>query len=355
MNRYALVFSLCTLAARGLPAIDVAAAAEPAAAACTSQGALEYVCGPSAVEDLVRVPGSTWLLGSGLAERDAPGKLHRIDTRSRSWAVAWPAADASSSHDAKRFPACGMPPDAARFSAHGLALRHLGAGHDELLVVNHGREAIEFFDVRSHGGAPRLAWKGCVPMPSDVYANSVAALADGGFVATQFYDPGKGNMGTILTGAITGDVLEWHPGGAVTHIAGTSLSGANGIETDAAGRVLYVAAWGSRELLRFDRRGAQLSVQRVPLDFAPDNLRWSADHRTLLAAGQKFTAGGNGPLKMEGWRVVRVKPDTLATRVVHDAGAEVTLQGVSVGVEVDGRLWVGPFRGDRVGSLPLPR
>ena len=354
MNRYALALSLCALAAPGLSAIDVATAVEPTASACTAQGTLEYVCGPSAVEDMVNVPGSVWLLGSGLAERDAPGKLHRIDTKKRNWAVAWPAADASSSHDAKRFPTCATPPDATKFGAHGLALRHLGAGHDELLVVNHGREAIEFFDVRSQGGAPRLSWKGCVAMPSDVYLNSVAPLADGGFVATQFYDPGKGNMGTILTGAITGDVLEWHPGGSVTHVAGTSLSGANGIETNDAGRVLYVAAWGSRELLRFDRTGKTLAVKRVPLDFAPDNLRWSADHRTLLITGQKFAVGGNGPLKMEGWRVLRVKPDTLETSLVHDAGADVTLQGVSVGVEVDGRLWVGPFRGDRVGSLPLP-
>jgi sugar lactone lactonase YvrE len=160
-------------------------------------------------------------------------------------------------------------------------------------------------------------------------------------------------MATILTGAITGDVLEWHPGGSVSHVAGTSLSGANGIETDGQGRVLYVAAWGSRELLRFDRRDGTLRTQRVKLDFAPDNLRWSADHRTLLSAGQKFTVGGTGPLKMEGWRVARVDPATLALTTVHDADADVVLQGVSVGIEVDGRLWVGPFRGDRIGSLPL--
>lgn len=354
MNRYALALALSFIAARATVMPDPTAAAEPAAAPCTPQGSLEYVCGPSAAEDLVPVPGTSWILGSGLAERDVPGRIHRIDTRSRAWAVAWPANAAAAAHDPKRFPACATQPDATKFSAHGLALRHLGAGHDELLVVNHGREAIEFFDVRSTGGTPRLSWKGCVAMPSDVYLNSVVALADGGFVASQFYDPGNGNLGTILTGAITGDLLEWHPGGSVRHIAGTSLSGANGIETDDKGRVLYVAAWGSRELLRFDRRGKTLDVKRIALDFAPDNLRWSADHRSLLVAGQKFAVGGTGPLKMDGWRVVRVQPDSLQVSTVHDANADVALQGVSVGIEVDGRLWVGPFRGDRIGSLPLP-
>jgi sugar lactone lactonase YvrE len=345
----------CLVAARALAGGGSALAAEASAANCAPQGGLDYVCGPASVEDLVQVPGSAWILGSGLAERDAPGRIHRIDSRARNGSIAWPADAAPAAHDAKRFPDCATPPDAAKFSAHGLALRHLAAGRDELLVVNHGREAIEFFDVDSRQGVPRLAWKGCVPMPADVYLNSVAALADGGFVATQFYDPGKGSMATILTGAVTGDVLEWHPGSRVSHIAGTSLSGANGIETDGRGRVLYVVAWGSRELLRFDRRGSSLAVRRVALDFAPDNLRWTADHRRLLLAGQKVAAQGSGPVKLEGWRVLRVQPDSLDLETVHDAGADVALQGVSIGLEVEGRLWVGTFRGDRVGSLPLPR
>ncbi|MEY4762599.1 MAG: hypothetical protein RLZZ200_2455 [Pseudomonadota bacterium] len=355
MPRLTYAFVLSALAVQMAGTTLSADAAESAAAACMPQGGLVYVCGPAAAEDLVPIRGSDWILGSGLSEGDVPGRIHRINTRTRQWSVAWPATDATVSHDAKRFPTCGTPPDAAKFSAHGLSLRHIAAGHDELLVVNHGREAVEFFDLRNRNGVPQLTWTGCVGLPSNVYLNSVAALSDGGFLATQFFDPEKGGFGTILTGAITGDVLEWHPGREVSHIAGTSLSGANGIETDGSGRVMYVAAWGSRELLRFDRRRGTLDVKRVALPFAPDNLRWSADGRTLLVAGQKFLVDGNGPPRMEGWRVVRVNPESLATQTVHDAGADVALQGVSVGIEVDGRLWVGPFRGDRIGFLPLPR
>ncbi len=316
---------------------------------------LQYVTGPTGTEDLVRVAGTPWLIGSGLAEPQVPGRLHLIDSARKQWQQAFPAAAMRSIPDARRFPDCSTPPDAATFSAHGLAIRPVGRSHHHLLVVNHGREAIEYFTVNSAGKTPQLTWVGCVAMPADVYLNSVAALPDGGFVATQFYAKSQGGMGAIRTGALTGGVLEWHPGGVVTPIAGTELSGANGIETTDGGRVLYVAAWGGRQIVRFDRRGIDLKKDSVPVDFAPDNLRWSRSGRTLLATGQRFDASGSGPLQMAGWRVVRVTPATLAVAPVYSADASEPLQGVSVGLEVDGQLWVGPFRGDRIGYLPLPR
>lgn len=321
----------------------------------SAAGELQLLEGPTAAEDLVRVPGTRWLIGSGLAEPTVPGRLHLIDSARKQWQQAFPSAAVRTAPDARRFPDCTTPPDAAAFSAHGLALRQTGRGRHSLLVVNHGREAIEFFTVASSGATPQLTWVGCVAMPADVYLNSVAALPDGGFVTTQFYAKSQGGMGAIRTGALTGGVLEWHPGGVVTPIPGTELSGANGIETTDSGRVLYVAAWGGREIVRFDRRGATMKKDVAKVDFAPDNLRWAADGRTLLATGQRFDASGSGPLQMAGWRVVRVTPATLAVAPVYSADASAPLQGVSVGLEVDGQLWVGPFRGDRIGYLTLPR
>ena len=78
----------------------------------------------------------------------------------------------------------------------------------------------------------------------------------------------------------------------VTPIAGTDLSGANGLETSHGGRVLYVNAWGAHQIVRFDRRGATLKKDVVSVDFAPDNLRWNADGTQLIVAGQKFRTGG---------------------------------------------------------------
>lgn len=344
-------------AAALLPARLVLAGAPTAAlpASCEAQGNLQFVCGPTAAEDLVRVEGTPWLIGSGLREPDAPGRLHLIDSANKRWEAAWPSRGALVSADTKRFPDCTAPPEPSAFSAHGLAIRKTGADRHSLLVVNHGgREAVEFFEISSRGSKPALTWVGCVRMPPDVYLNSVVQLPDGGFLATQFYSASDGGMAKILTGAVTGGVLEWRSGRNVVEIPGTGLSGANGIEIASRGRVIYVAAWGTREIVRFDRRGKTLQKDVVSVgDFAPDNLRWTPRGQ-LLVAGQRFQPGETA-VDLQGWRIVSVSPETLAITPVHSADATVPLQGASVALEVDGQIWVGPFRGDRVGYLPVPR
>jgi hypothetical protein len=327
---------------------------------CAPYGALKFVCGPEAAEDLLRIGNSPWLVASGLAEGAASGQLVLINSGDKTWANVYPASDAAAP-DAKRFPECHAPPDAAKFSAHGLALRTLDAGRQELLVVNHGgREAIEFFELRTGSDKPSpqrpvVKWTGCVLIPGDVYVNSIVALRDGGFIASHFYSPGKGGINSVFARQVTGGLLEWHVGKAVTPIPGTELSGANGIAASRDEKVLHVAAWGTRELVRFERHGDTVTKRVVPLDFAADNLRWSQDGRSILAAGQKFVAREGGPAGLDGWSVIRVNPDTLASTVLFDTDAKAPLQGVSSAVEVGDQVWVGTFRGDRVGYFPLPR
>ena len=316
---------------------------------------LRLLCGPTGVEDMVRLEGTPWLVGSGMAEANVAGRVHLINSRTRQWQVIYPASASRAAHDAKRFPGCSSEPDAAKFGAHGIALHRSRNGQLELLAVNHGREAIEYFSIDNHSDAPQLHWIGCVMMPADASINSVAALSDGGFVATQFYTPSQGGMAVIQSGALTGGLFEWHPGKTVTVIDGIRLSGANGIEVADGGKLLYVAAWGSREILRIDRSKPVLQIQRIAVDFAPDNLRWSADHHSLLVAGQLFAPGGGGPVKLEGWKVLRLDARTLAPTAVAAGDANSPMQGVSVAVEVDDQLWIGPFRGDRIASLQLAK
>jgi hypothetical protein len=294
---------ICT----GLVRTGGAAAAE----GCAPFGALNFVCGPEATEDLVRVGDSPWLIGSGLAEGGAAGHLHLINARDKTWVNFYPASGATAAPDARRFASCPAPPDAAKFSAHGIALRSLGGGPHELLVVNHGgREAIEYFELRTGGARPTIQWTGCVPVPGDIYVNSVVALRDGGFIASHFYSPGKGGINPVFARQVTGGLLEWHAGRAVTLIPGTELSGANGIAASPDERVLHVAAWGTRELVRFERRGDTVTKRVVPVNFAPDNLRWSRDGKSLLVAGQKFVAREGGQRRwMAGrWRAsIRIR------------------------------------------------
>ena len=57
---------------------------------CSPWGGISFICGPVAVEDLVRVPNTQWIIGSGMAESRNPGKLHLIDGLSKSWEVLRP-------------------------------------------------------------------------------------------------------------------------------------------------------------------------------------------------------------------------------------------------------------------------
>lgn len=344
------------LAAGSLFAMPAMTQAPAPVQGCAASDGLQYICGLQAVEDLVQVGSSKWLLGSGLGGAGRPGTLVLVDSSAKTGAVIYPAAGAPVAHDARRFAGCAAPPDAKVFNAHGIAIRETGRNRYELLVVNHGgREAIEFFAVDATGDRPGLTWTGCVVMPPDTYMNSLDTLPDGGFVATHFYSPSQGGIGAVFGRQITGGLMEWHPGGAVTKIPGTEISGANGIVLADGGRTMLVAAWGTHELVRFERKGDAVTKQVVPVGFAGDNIRWTSD-RKLLVAGQKFRVAGGRPAGTDGWAVAVFDPVSLAlVRKIKEVDGTAAFQGVSSALEVGEEIWVGPYTGDRIGYFPKPR
>lgn len=219
-------------------------------------------------------------------------------------------------------------------------------------MVGHGdREAIEVFEVDARGSLPSVAWTGCVVLPDDVLANSVAILPDWGFVTTKFLDrtlPQAESMAQARQGKLNGGVFEWHPGGRVAAIPGTELSAPNGIEVSADGRTLYVAVFGTHEFVRFRRDGGGLKKDTVPVAISPDNVRWTPQGK-LLTAGSNF-AGATAP-RTSAWTVLEVDPDTLATRPAAQGASSKGMQALSVGLAVEGEIWVGTFAGDRIGHL----
>ena len=316
---------------------------------CPPAAGLNFVCGLVAAEDLVRVPGTHWIIGSGMAEKGKPGKLHLINAESRSWEVLYPGASSLNALDARSYAGCPGAPDAQTFGAHGIALRDDGDRAGTVLAVNHGREAIEVFRLDSSGVKPEIRWVGCVPMDSNTYVNSVAFLPGGGFVATRFFDPkAPGGFGSIMERKPTGGVLEWHPESGIWQIPGTELAGANGIVVSKDGKTIYVAAWGASELVRFTRTNGSAQKTAVPVSFFPDNLRWAPDG-TILVAGQNAGAKTDGGFPgFKGWTVAKLDPATLkVTEVLKDRG-ESPMQNASVAIDVDGTLWIGTFGGDRV-------
>jgi hypothetical protein len=322
---------------------------------CPPAAGLNYVCGPVAVEDLVRVPGTLWIIGSGMAENKTPGKLHLIDAGKKSWEILYPSSGARNELDAKSYPACPGAPDANNFGAHGIAIRDDGNRTSTLLAVNHGREAIEVFRFNAAGENPAIRWIGCVPMDGTIYVNSVAFLPQGGFVFTKFYDP-KAPQGfrAIMERKTTGGVFEWHPETGISPIAGTELAGANGIEVSKDGKSLYVAAWGTQELVRFRRFNGSIKKDVLKIDFWPDNLRWAPDGMILVAGQTRDPDSAGGTFAFKGWKVVKLDTKTMEiTEVLSDHG-DSPLQNASVAIDVGGTLWIGSFRADRVAYKPAP-
>jgi hypothetical protein len=341
MRSYILILFL---AVQGVLTFGYALAEEK----CPPEGGLNFICGPTGVEDLVLVPGTHWIVGSGMTERNSSGKLHLIDAGKKTWKILYPGSNPQNELDAKNYSSCPGIPDPKTFGAHGIAIRDDGNRAATILAVNHGREAVEVFKLDSSGTEPAIKWIGCVPMEKNISLNSVAFLPGGGFVATKFYDPTIPNaMGEMMAHKITGGVLRWQGGTAITPIPGTELSGANGIEVSRDGKTFYVAAWGSQELARFSNIDGTIEKTIVKVSFSPDNLRWAPDGNILVT-------GQNAGFK--GWTVAKMDPETMkVTEMLKDSGRS-PLQNASVAIDVDGVLWIGPFSGNRVAyKLPLQK
>lgn len=336
-----------------------AEAAPPAPVDCSSYGALDYVCGPANAEDIVRLGSSNWLIASGMTPLQGPattpGKLYLVDRATKQHEELFPGVAVRFQIDSATFADCPGPIDTRRFSAHGLALRERSAGVYRLYMTSHGaREAIEAFEIDARGARPEIAWVGCVPLPERTFANSVAMLADGGFVTTKFTDPtDPEGFAKVGRGEVNGNVYEWHPGGKVAAVPGTELSGPNGIELSPDERYLWVAASGTREVVRFDRRASPLAKASVAVDVGPDNLRWGAD-------GKLYTVGGNyvppadcaTPPCSTGWSVVAIDTNALQASRVAGADQHAALQGASTALPVESEIWIGTYSGDRIGYLP---
>jgi hypothetical protein len=327
---------------------------------CGPAGGLQFVCGPRNAEDLVLVPGTRWIIGSGMAEG---ASFFLIDSQSGSWRTL--AFDAKP--DAA-FARCPTPPVTNRFNTHGLHIRDLGRGSSRLLVVGHGaREAIEVFDVTVGASGPSLTWKGCVPMPDGLAANSVAAFPDGSIVATVLLMPGKTFLDSVEKRP-TGMVVEWKPGSAgFVQVAGTELPGNNGIEVSPDGRELYVVSSGLQTVVAFSHGNPARQLRTTqPLPFTPDNVHLGPDGR-LLTAGMANDVpecgGAPGPKHdlarlstcPRGTIAVAIDPQTFRHEAIVQTTAVPTFSNATMVLPVGQQFWLGTFSGDRIAYGVLRR
>ena len=346
------VSTLATLAtAASLLVMPTASAAAPGGAgACGPGENLRFLCGLSAPEDLVLVPGTDWIVASSLADPGAPvvtaAPLTLIDSRRRTSQPVVPAVTAPRAP----YDDCAGPPDFTALSTHGMSIRSTGPGTATMLVVGHGaREAVEVFDVATRGRrAPSFTWAGCIPAVDGAFNNSVVGLPDGRVIVTDFIQS-PSTFEDIFTGQPTGAIYDWRPGGAWKALPGTAMSGPNGLEVTRDLRYLLVAESGTSSLLRFDLAATDKAPVRVRTDFRTDNLRWTSDGR-LLAAGPRpddDCAAGAEDCRDDSV-VASLDPTTMDLDVVLDLPAEPNFSEITTALAVDGRLWLGSATGDRV-------
>src|SRR5687768_9207049 len=330
---------------------------------CTPAAGLTFICGLQNPEDVVHVPGTRWLLTSGMA----PGAgLSVVDTQAKAVRKLYGPDTANARPDRARFTSCPGPLDPKQAVLHGLALRPAAADRYTVYATNHGgRESVEVFELSVGSGAaagiPSATWIGCVLLPPTLAANSVAAFSDGTLVATVLILPGR-TFEDAFAMRNTGIVLQWTPGApAFVELKGTELVANNGIDTSPDDREFYVASTPTRRIYAFSRakpgagplRFAQLK------DFGPDNVRMS-DNRLITAGLVDDEPACGGRPKDEkgircpmGYAVAAIDPKTMAATEIARGPRTPSFTGTAMAAVVGNELWLGSFFADRLAYRPL--
>jgi len=290
------------------------------------------------------------------------GGIYLVDAERKTWKRLLTGMVPAAQQDTRIYGNCPGAPDSDSLVTHGLNLRPVGAGRSVLYVVGHGaREAIEVFEVEATGGQPELTWKGCIPTPGGMAANSVASLPDGSLLITVPLRTGV-PISDALAGKATGGVYSWSPGEAgFNAVEGTEMPYANGIEVSRDGREFYVASSGLFNVTAFSNtRPARVLRKTDTLAFLPDNVHLDAQGR-LLTAGLRLedpvcgNLGQSGEFDFESFMtcprafvVWAIEPASMRGKAIATGPANEKFSNITMALPVGDELWIGTFSGDRI-------
>lgn len=322
------------------------------------------ITGVENAEDIVAIPGTDWVITSGMAI----GDVHRprtffVNIRTQELRPAWPD-NVVFDLDRARFGDV-EPPKA--WSFHGIDVIRRGSVI-ELYQVNHdpehgpeagkGRESVEVFEIELKADGPSLRWRGAVPGPAWLGGNDLCALPEGGFALTNFSYPGAEATRMGRSGGICGNVLEWRnidDGWSI--VPGSDLNFPNGIALAPDGQSYFVASWGTKMLVRVPRAGSKVARAEIPLGGLIDNITWTPDGAMLCCVQMDEVAGLFARMEAGGavegpFRVVRVDPVTLETSIL--VADEVPGFFATTVLQVSEReLWVSAVIGNRLLAYDL--
>ena len=328
---------------------------------CVPVGNAHPICGFHNPEDLALLPGGRFLVVSemGRLEGFTPGTIVLYELETGTLTIAFPLADLAQ-EPSEGWGDASCPSAPPKLSPHGLSLGTRPDGKLQLLVVNHGREAVEFFEISDTATVPQLTWRGCVMAPDPLFMNDVASLPDGGFVATHMFPRGNEKSAGLrgMLGGATGYVVEWHAGKGLVKVQGSDADMPNGIEASADGKDLFVAAYLKNEVFRFSRSEGRVTA-RTALK-RPDNLSWSPDGSLLAASHDAMLSEMLDCRNIErgacgaAFSIVAIDPATLATRSLYQhEGAP--MGAATSAIRVGDDLFIGTNAGDRILRVPFPK
>jgi hypothetical protein len=346
------------LLAAAAMAISTQVAAQPA---CDPATGLTFICGLTNAEDLVQVPGTPWIVASGLAEGERTGgHIYLVNAHDRTVRVLLPG-HVVYQQATDTFGACPRAPDETNFSAHGLSLRVGSASEHTLYVVHHGeRESVEVFKLEAGRATPTLTWVGCVMYPAGALGNGVAALPGGGFAASNFMNTNDPKaIDKLLAGQPEGGMLIWRPNTGWEDVPEAAMISAdNGVAASPDGKQLFVAGSGEETVVRLSLDGTPEARAVIKTGFHTDNLRWGSDG-FLYATGQRDTVANLlacAPTTKQRctspFSVMRIDPVTLEAREVVRHPGGPTFGAASTALRIGDEYWFGTPHGDRIAIAP---
>jgi hypothetical protein len=352
-------------AAIGLLASVISLAPAPAGEkGCAPIGDLHFICGLHHPEDLVLIPGTQWILVSGMGgalpgSPPGPGDLYLLNAVDKRWHSIAQRSLAAVNRNTKLYGDCPAP-DAAQFISHGLAIRAGSNGRHTLYAINHGgRESVEVFSIDARGVEPRLSWTGCAVLSASVWLNSVIPLPGEGLIVTSTFDPtdpqARPKMGR---GEYVGAVYEWQPGRGFAPLAGAGNTGDNGVAISRDGKWLYFNWFFGRDVIRVARDGSGEHVTAA-LDFLPDNINDAPDG-SLYVAGQnvdpkQLMAGCTSGNCLHGTTIAKLDPATMKTRVIARLPPNATFSDGTTALQVGDTIFLGSYLGDAVAYMKVPK
>ena len=355
---FATMFTVGTLADTG----ETAAPPQRDAANCRPFANTQPICLFSNPEDLAVLPGKKVLIVSEFGDMNGvhPGALAFYDIAKHKRRLAFSGGDSKKPAEYWGTSSCTEPPG-KDFSPHGIDLSKRRDGHWQLLAVQHGgRESVEFFEVTGSGEDWQLLWRGCAIAPQNAKLNAVAAGGNDEFFTTKMKstDSSRQSEGGDPNKP-TGLVYRWSKRSGFEPVPGTEGVIPNGIAAANHGKTIYVVYSGESRLKKIDvKTGAVVASATVD---SADNVKWSADGKTLLAASfvgpvsSKEIArcsSGNVEICHIAFAIVELDPDTLS-KVTLFENPDAPMGGGTTGLKVDSTLFIGSFAGNRILQVDL--